>query len=95
MKKWVNWIKHQEENLYKMFKNIVVKNYIQETTRFFLQKKGVNQTIINRDSIGLKISKTSVITAEPPYHAKVWEYPLGGHVHACLSLAHQELLGIG
>ncbi len=25
--------------------------------------------------IGLKISKTRVITAEPPYHAHVWEYP--------------------
>ncbi len=25
--------------------------------------------------IRLKISKTRVITAEPPYHAQVWEYP--------------------
>ncbi len=35
----------------------------------------------NRDPIGLKISKMWVITAEPPYHAEVWEYPpLGVHI---------------
>ncbi len=31
--------------------------------------------VYNRDSIGLKIPKTEAITAEPPYHAQVWEYP--------------------
>ncbi len=28
-----------------------------------------------RHQFGSKISKTRVITAEPPYHANVWEYP--------------------
>ncbi len=32
----------------------------------------------NIDPIGLKISKTRVITAEPLYHAQVWEYPKRG-----------------
>ncbi len=30
---------------------------------------------ILRGPIGLKIPKIGVITAEPTYHAKVWEYP--------------------
>ncbi len=35
-------------------------------TNFFNRKRG---------SIRLKIHKTWVITAEPPYHVQVWEYP--------------------
>ncbi len=31
--------------------------------------------LYNRDPIGLKIPKTGVITAEPPYHAQVWVCP--------------------
>ncbi len=34
--------------------------------------------VSNRDSIGLKMAKTGVITAEPPYHVQVWEYPPQG-----------------
>ncbi len=31
--------------------------------------------VYKRHSIRLKILKTGVITAEPPYHAQAWEYP--------------------
>ncbi len=34
--------------------------------------------VYNRDPIGLKIHKTWVISAEPPHHAQVWEYPTQG-----------------
>ncbi len=49
-----------------------------ETNQFFLQKEGVNQ-IMMRHNIGTQSDRQSqkwgVITAEPPYHAQVWEYP--------------------
>ncbi len=43
--------------------------------------------------IGLKISKTRLITTEPPYHAQVWEYPPPGRYPVMFSkVLHTEIL---
>ncbi len=33
----------------------------------------------NWDPIGLKISKTGIITTEPPYHAHIWQKTFHKH----------------
>ncbi len=45
-----------------------------DNTIFFAERQGQSNHE-NMDPIGLKISKMGVITAEPAYHAQVWEYP--------------------
>ncbi len=53
--------------------------YDRDKPIFSVECEEINQIAMRQNStdpIGSKISKMGVITAEPPYHAKVWEYPL-------------------
>ncbi len=57
---------------------------------------GINRIVfcykIGMHPIRLKIPKTEVITAEPPYHAQVWEYPpqARGSGHSLATAIHSD-----
>ncbi len=71
-KKGVNWIENWEKGV-----NWIEYQHNEGSIRSSLAVWGV-WGCWKGHPIGLKISKMRVITAEPPYHAKVWEYPPPG-----------------
>ncbi len=41
--------------------------------------------------MGMQISRLGVITAEPPYHAQVWDYPPQGLIWIAILYQYIEL----